>query len=278
MDDIKEPKKRAPKEKKTKPKKEKKTTKKGKGRKTSKKSVPSPFVQTTPPSKVPSGSGILGGSRDLFGAGGLPAFLEALGVKGKFQSLGGTSGFAPQQPLNAPIPRPQYAEPKLPERTIEPKPAREYSPAETIAQEESIFKRLERASRGIAKGDLVRKVNQYFGDEGLDYVIKDEILKNRTKTGILRKMAEYGQRGFGNIDIDEFIDFNPETDLEERPEEDLFSTGSGPGVRVVMGEDTSSLGSNGFTYGIQGGRTGQDQDEEGTGEEESQFPPIEEAD
>ena len=278
MDDIKEPKKRVRKAKKE--PKEKKPTKKGtkKGRKTKKKTPEvNPFVQTTPPSKVPSGSGILGGSRDLFGAGGLPAFLEALGVKGKFQSLGGTSGFAPQQPLNAPIPRPQYAEPKLPERTIEPKPAREESPAETAAQEGSIFKRLERANRGIAKEDLARKVNQYFGDEGLDYVIKDEILKNRTKTGILRKMAEYAQMGYGNIDIDEFIDFNPETDLEERPE-DLFSTGSGSAVRVVMGEDTSSLGSNGFTYGIQGGRTGQDQDEEGTGEEESQFPPIEEAD
>jgi hypothetical protein len=226
-----------------KPKKEKKTKTKGKkGTRKQKKILEvNPFVQRQEPSKAPSAGGVLGGSKDLFGAGGLPSFLEALGVKGKFQSLGGTSGFAPQQPLNAPIARPQYAEPKLQERTIVKEPTVEISPQETMVSEEKLLKKLERANASISKEDLIQKVDAYFGNEGLDYVIKDEILQFKTKKGILRKMAQYAEMGYGNIDIDEFNNFT----LFIEDIEDAFSKGSTVPVQVG-GEGTSVLGQNGF--------------------------------
>lgn len=233
-DDIK----KATREKKKKSTKKSTKGKKGaKGKKT-KKGVEKSFVQTTPvSSSVPTGTGGITGGRDVLGAGGLPGLLQALGVRGKFQGLGGNTGFGAGAlaPIQAPIvQRAPAVEPKLRDVIIEaPEVDRE---AQRIAENE---RRLERALRGLTRGDLINRVNAYFGDEGLDYVVKDEILSARTKKGIFERMAEMATR-YGNIDIEGFIAFNPEPEMDEEMR-------SAESVRVQFAPPEE-----GFRFGIQG--------------------------
>lgn len=217
---------------------------KGKGKGKGKKGVEKSFVQKTPvDTGVPTGSGSLtGGARDVLGAGGIPGLLQALGVRGRFQGMTGTTGFgAPQlAPIQAPVvQRAPAVAPKLPDRIIEP-------PEENVVDRDvqrilANERRLERELRGLTRGDLIQRINEYFGDEGLDYIVKDEILSARTKKGMFEKIAEMDLR-YGNVDIDRFISFTPV------PPEDQFEESVGVRVAPALGSENGS-----FTFGIQGG-------------------------
>ena len=216
--------------------KEKKPVK-GKKEKKIKKKKSKKIISLKPISQVPL-------QKDPFGAGGLPGFLEALGVKGKFQSMGGSTGFSQLQPQNTPVGRPQYAAPKLEDKTIiKEEVAKIISPQQSIETIDSYLKKLERSSQALNKDQLVEKVNAYFGDEGLDYIVKDEILQNKTKRGILRNIADFIERGYGNIDLNDFMSFNPQYEnvlsIKEVEREE-------PNYGMVQGESTSDMGKNGF--------------------------------
>jgi hypothetical protein len=208
--------------------------KKSKKSKKSKKDIKS-FVQQTPIGKdIPSGSGSLtSGARDILGSGGIPGLLQALGVKGRFQQMGGSTGFG--MPIQAPI---QAAAPPQVAAPIQP-PTRFVQPKETIMKEEQNLRKLQRAFRNLTKQELMSRINQYFGDEDLDYIVKDEILSARTKNGMLERMANMVDR-YNNIDISQFIDFIPSEDVEE--EESMPIS-----VDMVGGDNMSVLSSPGFS-------------------------------
>jgi len=211
------------KKKSSKTKKDGKKKKSRKGRKASKKSQ---FVSVQAPAKIPSA---LGGAPS-FGAGGLGSVLSALGITPKFQGSGGVSGFAlPAASTLSTIYR-QPVAPKLEEKVYVKEVAE--APSVTIRKEENMLKKLEKAFAGVTKEQLRDRILYYFGgtdSADLDYVIQDEILKANTKKGLLSKLADFASRGFGNINIDEFLSFKP----FEKP----------------GGESASALGMTGFATG-----------------------------
>lgn len=251
MDDKKELKKRVKKGGKDKKAKKEKKPKK-KSSKKIKESMPSQFVQT-------QGKGTAGfsmGQTQPFGGGGLSGVLSALGIQPKFNQLGGTTGFS--VPTAQPI-RLQQVAPKMEEKTIVPK-VREISPEEDIRNETTIYKRLERAFRRQNKEEVRDHIFKYFGGEAstdLDYIVQDEILKYKTKKGMLDALARYSNMGYGNIDIDDIINFDPN---EEEEHEEPLSVGTSNDLSTVNvevapsttqssvtgGENPSELGSVGF--------------------------------
>lgn len=226
------------------------TREKGKKSKTTReKGAEKSFVQTTPvSSSVPTGTGGITGGRDLLGAGGLPGLLQALGVRGKFQSLGGSTGFGAGAlaPIQAPVvQRAPAVEPKMKDVIIEPPINIVQRDLSRIADNE---RKLERKLRSFTRPALESIINRYFGDEGLDYIVKDSILKARTKKGVIEKMAEMDAR-YGNIDINKFINFKAPSSLaQEVPEGSQFVDSRLPsnGFSTGAGDGMSELSSSGL--------------------------------
>lgn len=257
------------KKKSSKTKKDGKKKKSRKGRKASKKSQ---FVSVQAPAKIPSA---LGGTPS-FGAGGLGSVLSALGITPKFQGSGGVSGFAlPAASTLSTIYR-QPVAPKLEEKVYVKEIVE--APSVTISKEENMLKKLEKAFAGASKEQLRDRIFYYFGGNDsadLDYVIQDEILKANTKRGLLSKLADFASRGFGNINIDEFISFEPFSDVGGESASALsvpaFGGGAGAGgaaFNMPFGGSSMSVGSGGSSILSETAQEGLDVEEDLGGEEE----------
>lgn len=226
--------------------------KKGKGKKSKKKSskkskksmlTQNPFVQRQEKSNASFSMG-----QQPFGAGGLGSILSSLGIQPKFQ----TTGFSIPAVTQPEIIRKQPTEPRMENRVYVEKPVTYEAPSETINREDQIYNRLARTVGKESKEALRDRIYYYFGgnnSQDLDYVIQDEILKYNTKNAMLKKMAEFAALGYGNIDVEQFINFDP---LENVTIDESLSVSSGSTVNVVPtssslgGETPSELGSVGF--------------------------------